>query len=75
MKDVDIGILRQSNLPLKIVKFIILVKMVEVYLYIKRPATLYLATVGFNIVVIKVVTVVEVYIGILRPATLPLAIV
>ena len=71
MEDLDIGLLRSSTLPLKVVAFIIVVTMVEVDLGMKRPATLPLAIVEF-IILRKMV---EVDLGLKRLSTLPLKIV
>ena len=69
MEDVDIGLLRPSTLPIKIVEFIIvvieLVMMIEVGIFLNRPSTTHL-----SIVEKKLMLTVYVDIGI-RPATIP----
>ena len=71
MEDVEIYLLRPATLPFAIAEFIIVVKMLEMYLGRKGPATIYLSIVEFIILVL----VVEVELGLKIPATLPLAIV
>ena len=74
MEDLDIYILIPATLPLSIMEFIIVVKMVEVYTCLKRTANLPLVIVEFIKVLIKVATMVEVDIGINIPSTITISI-
>ena len=58
--------------PLAIVEFIIVAKMVEVDIGLKRTYTLTISIVEFTIVMMKVVKIIEAAIGLKRPVTLPL---
>ena len=75
MEDVDIYILIPSTIPLSIMEFIIVLKMLDVYKCLKIPANLPPVIVDFIKVLIKVVTILEVDIGLNIPANLNLAII